>query len=49
MKRKIRTILGLAFAVPGVLYITGILAQFIINIRAWKAAGGDYQLSPGLP
>ena len=49
MKRKIRTILGLALVIPGVLYIAGIHAQFIINIRAWKAAGGDYQVSPGLP
>ena len=27
----------------------GIIAQFIININAWKAVGSDYRTSPGLP
>lgn len=26
-----------------------IIAQFIININAWKSAGSDYRTSPGLP
>ena len=31
------------------LFVAGIVAQFIININAWKAAGSDYRTSPGLP
>ena len=29
--------------------VSGVIAQFIININAWKAAGSDYTQSPGLP
>ena len=41
--------LSLAVLIPCVLYIAGIIAQFMININAWKAAGSDYSASPGLP
>lgn len=40
---------SLAVLIPCVLYIAGIIAQFMININAWKAAGSDYSVSPGLP
>lgn len=40
---------SLAVLIPCVLYAAGIIAQFIININAWKAAGSDYRISPGLP
>lgn len=40
---------SLAVLIPCVLYAAGIIAQFIININAWKAAGSDYRTSPGLP
>ena len=44
-----RQALSLAVLIPCVLYAAGIIAQFIININAWKAAGSDYRISPGLP
>lgn len=40
---------SLAVLIPCVLYAAGIIAQFIININAWKVAGSDYRTSPGLP
>ena len=46
---KIRKILTAALTAPPLLYVAGILAQFIVNIRAWKAAGSDLHVSPGLP
>jgi type IV secretion system protein VirD4 len=48
-KRKLKIALSLAVLIPCVLYAAGIIAQFIININAWKAAGSDYRTSPGLP
>ena len=48
-KRKLKIVLSLAVLIPCVLYAAGIIAQFIININAWKAAGSDYRTSPGLP
>ena len=48
-KRKLKIALSLAILIPCVLYAAGIIAQFIININAWKAAGSDYRTSPGLP
>ena len=48
-KRKLKITLSLAVLIPCVLYAAGIIAQFIININAWKAAGSDYRTSPGLP
>lgn len=45
-KRKLKIALSLAVLM---LYAAGIIAQFIININAWKAAGSDYRTSPGLP
>ena len=41
-KRKLKIALSLAVLIPCVLYIAGIIAQFMININAWKAAGSDY-------
>lgn len=41
-KRKLKIALSLAVLIPCVLYAAGIIAQFIININAWKAAGSDY-------
>ena len=48
-RRKLKITLSLAVLIPCVLYIAGIIAQFMININAWKAAGSDYSASPGLP
>ena len=48
-KRKLKIALSLAVLIPCVLYTAGIIAQFIININAWKSAGSDYRTSPGLP
>lgn len=48
-KKKIAGILSLAVLIPVMLYLAGIIAQFIININAWKAAGSNYRESPGLP
>lgn len=48
-KRKLKIALSLAVLIPCVLYAAGIIAQFIININAWKAVGSDYRTSPGLP
>ena len=45
-KRKLKIALSLAVLIPCVLYAAGIIAQFIININAWKAAGSDYRISP---
>lgn len=52
MKEHLQRVLGLLSALilaPMLLYASGIVAQFIININAWKAAGSDYNVSPGLP
>lgn len=43
-KRKLKIALSLAVLIPCVLYAAGIIAQFIININAWKSAGSDYQI-----
>ena len=48
-KRKASMILSLAVLIPALLYVAGIVAQFMINIHAWEAAGSDYGTSPGLP
>ena len=44
-RRKLKITLSLAVLIPCVLYIAGIIAQFMININAWKAAGSDYSVS----
>ena len=50
MNKKIfGKILSLSLVIPLFLYLAGILAQFIINISRWKAAGSDVHTSPGLP
>ena len=48
-QNKITGILSATVLIPFLLYIAGIIAQFIININNWKAAGSDYRVSPGLP
>ena len=51
MKKKkiVAGVISLAILIPILLYGAGIIAQFIININAWKAAGSNYRESPGLP
>ena len=49
LKSKKTAILSLAVLLPVALYIAGVVAQFITNVSAWKAAGADYRSSPGLP
>lgn len=49
MKKNVAGAISIAVLVPILLYVAGIVAQFIININAWKAAGSDYRTSPGLP
>ena len=48
-KKKFAGLISLAILVPMLLYVAGIIAQLIININAWKAAGSNYGVSPGLP
>ena len=48
-KRKLKIALSFAILIPCVLFVAGIIAQLMININAWKAAGSDYRVSPGLP
>ncbi len=48
-KRNLKIALSLSILIPCVLFVAGIIAQFMININAWKAAGSDYRTSPGLP
>ncbi len=40
-KSKSTVILSIAVLLPVVLYIAGVLSQFIANVLAWKAAGSD--------
>lgn len=40
---------SLSVLISLLLYVAGIIAQFLININKWKAAGSDYHVSPGLP
>lgn len=47
--KKWAGIISLAILVPILLYVAGIIAQLIININMWKAAGSNYRESPGLP
>ena len=49
MKKKVGGIISIVILIPVLLFVAGIVAQFIININAWKAAGSDYRTSPGLP
>lgn len=49
MKKKVAGAISISVLVPILLYVSGIMAQFIININIWKAAGSDYRTSPGLP
>lgn len=49
MKKKIAAIFSLAVLIPALLFVAGIIAQFILNTKAWQAAGGSYQVAPQLP
>lgn len=49
MKKKVIGIISLAIICPVLLMVSGVIAQLIINISAWKAAGSNYSESPGLP
>lgn len=49
MKKKIGGIISIVILIPVLLFVAGIVAQFAININAWKTAGSDYRTSPGLP
>ena len=49
MKKKVGGIISIVVLIPVLLFVAGIVAQFVININAWKAAGSDYRTSPGLP
>ena len=42
-------LLSLAVLFPVVLFVAGLLAQLLINLHAWEAAGSDVNISPGLP
>ena len=48
-KKKMAGLTSLAILIPMLLYIAGIIAQFIYNINEWKASGSNYNASPGLP
>lgn len=48
-KKRLMNIISLSVLIPVILYLAGIVAQFIININEWKAAGSNYHTSPGLP
>ena len=48
-KKKLAGLISLAVLVPMLLYVAGIIAQLVININEWKAAGSNYGVSPGLP
>lgn len=48
-KKTLVNIISLSVLIPVILYLAGIVAQFIININKWKAAGSNYHTSPGLP
>lgn len=49
MKKKITTAISLAVVIPVLLYVAGIISQFIINTKAWEAAGSNYGQAPALP
>ena len=49
MNKNIAGLISIAVLVPVLLYLAGIIAQLMININAWKAAGSNYNVSPGLP
>ena len=47
--KKITTVISLGVLIPILLYVAGVIAQLMINIKAWEAAGSNYNVSPGLP
>ena len=49
MNKNNAGLISIAVLVPVLLYLAGIIAQLMININAWKAAGSNYNVSPGLP
>ena len=48
-QKKLTTIISLSILIPILLYVAGIIAQLMMNIKAWEAAGSNYNTSPGLP
>lgn len=48
MKKKVASAISLVILILILLYVSGIVAQFMINIKAWEAAGSDYRTSPAL-
>ena len=42
MKKKVASAISLVILILILLYVSGIVAQFMINIKAWEAAGSDY-------
>lgn len=49
LTKNITGVISIGVLVPVLLYVSGIIAQVMININAWKAAGSNYNVSPGLP
>ena len=49
LKKNIGGVLSIALLVIVLSYVAGIIAQLMININAWEAAGSNYNVSPGLP
>ena len=48
-KKKLGKAVSLVIVILLGIFIAGVLAQLMININDWKAAGSDYNISPGLP
>lgn len=42
-------IISLCILIPILLYVAGLISQLMTNINDWKAAGSNYNVSPGLP
>ena len=49
IKNRKTSLLSLVILIPLALYVSGVVAQLIANINTWKAAGSNYNVSPGLP
>lgn len=49
MKKRALFIIALSILAIATMFISGIVAQIIINSRAWQAAGSNYSAPPSLP
>lgn len=49
MKKRALFIIALSILAIATMFISGIVAQIIINSRAWQAAGSNYSTPPSLP